>query len=117
MSEQAHDMSRYWRIFTYQHGRVNGTFIVYAGKDRIHNVKPLDVTVYVDEQHSWGRILKHDDLIAFLRDGEIDIPEHMIRERVRAEVEDAMPDLLAAIEACIAAFPEPTDQDQADGGQ
>ena len=109
MSEQAHDMSRFWRLFTYQHGRVNGTFVVMAGKDGVHNVKPFEVTIYADEDHSWGRVLYSQDLTAFYRDGAVDVPRHMIREAVRFDIEDAWGDVLAAIEACIAAFPEPTD--------
>lgn len=102
----AHDMTRFWRIFTYQHGRINGTFIVKAGKDRVHNVCPEEVTIYVDDAHSWGRVLYGSDLTAFVReDGSIDIPKHMVRERARYEVEDAEDELLAAIRACVAAFP------------
>lgn len=102
----AHDMTRFWRIFTIQHGRVNGTFIVKAGKGRVHNITPEDVTIYGDDAHSWGRVLRSGDLTAFLReDGSIDIPKHMIRERSRYEVEDAMDDLLACLRACVEAFP------------
>jgi hypothetical protein len=104
MPEQAHDMSAYWRIFTYQHGRINGTFVVHAGKERVHNVKPYEATVYADETHSWGRVLHVNDLTAFVRDGGVDIPKHMIREEVRYDVEDAWDDLIAAMTACVEAF-------------
>lgn len=105
MSEQAHDMSRYWRLFTYQHGRINGTFVVMAGKEGPHNVKPFEVSVYADEGHTWGRVLRSEDLTAFVKDGEIDIPKHMIREDVRYDIEGAWDDMLVAIRACVAAFP------------
>lgn len=105
MPETAHDMSRYWRIFTYQHGRVNGTFVVKAGKDGVHNVSPFEVTVYADDAHTWGRVLYSKDLTAFYRDGAVDVPKHMIREEVRYDVEDAWDDMIAALTACIAAFP------------
>lgn len=106
----AHDMTRFWRIFTIQHGRINGTFIVKAGKDRVHNVTPEDVTIYADDAHSWGRVIVGRDLTAFVRDdGEIEIPRHMIREAIRFDVEDAMDDLIACIRACVEAFPKPTD--------
>lgn len=104
MSEQAHDMSRFWRLFTYQHGRVNGTFVVHAGKEGVHNVKPYEVTVYADEAHSWGRVLYSKDLTAFIRDGAVDIPKHMIAEAVRHDVQDAWGDVIAAIEACVTAY-------------
>lgn len=105
MSEQAHDMSAYWRLFTYQHGRINGTFVVHAGKDGPHNVNPYDVTVYADEARTWGRVLYSKDFTAFVRDGEIEIPKHMIREDIRHDVEDAWGDMLTAIRACVDAFP------------
>lgn len=102
----AHDMTRFWRIFTIQHGRVNGTFIVRAGKDRVHNVTPEDVTLYGDDEHSWGRVLHSTDLTAFVsEDGSIDLPEHMIKESLRDDVLDARDDLLSAIRACVDAFP------------
>lgn len=108
----AHDMTRFWRIFTIQHGRVNGTFIVKAGKGRVHNITPEEVTIYGDDAHSWGRVLRSGDLTAFVReDGSIDIPKHMIRERSRYEVEDAIDDLLACLRACVAAFPVSSDLD------
>lgn len=118
MSEAiAHDMTKFWRIFTVQHNRINGTFIVKAGKDRVHNVCPEEVTIYADDAHSWGRVLYARDLTAFVReDGSVDIPKHMIRERVRYEVEDAEVDLLAAIQACIAAFHVSAVQDHTIGG-
>ena len=107
MSEPtAHDMTRFWRIFTIQHGRINGTFIVKAGRDRVHNVTPEDVTIYGDDAHSWGRVLYGKDLIAFVReDGSIDLPEHMIKESLRYDVLDAKDDLISAIRACVEAFP------------
>ena len=102
----AYDMTRFWRIFTIQHGRVNGTFIVRAGKDRVHNVTPEDVTIYLDDEHSWGRVLDARDLTAFVReDGSIDLPEHMIRESIRDDVLEVMDDLITAIRACVEAFP------------
>ncbi|ONI65646.1 hypothetical protein CSIV_05040 [Microbacterium sp. CSI-V] len=104
MSGVAQDMSSFWRIFTYQHGRISGTFVVHGGKDGAHHVKPYDVTVYADDSHSWGRVLRSDDLTAFYRNGSVEIPAHMIREGVRPDVEDVMGELVVAIAACIAAF-------------
>lgn len=101
---RARDMSRFWRIFSYQHGRINGTFVVHGAKDGVHHVKPYDVTVYSDESHSWGRVLRSDDLTAFYRDGAIAIPAHMIREAVRPDVEDAQDDLIVAIAECVVAY-------------
>lgn len=104
MTSRAHDMSRFWRIYSYQHGRINGTFVVHGAKDGAHHVKPYDVTVYADESHSWGRVLRSDDLTAFYRSGAVNIPAHMIREAIRADVEDAIDEISAAIADCVAAF-------------
>lgn len=106
MSEAvAHDMSQFWRVFTYQHKRISGTFVVHADKDAAHHVKPYDVTIWADDAHSWGRVIKSDDFTAFVKAGEIEMPSHMIREAVRYDIEDAMEDLIEAIRACVAAFP------------
>ena len=101
----AHDMSQFWRIFTYQHNRISGTFVVHADKDAAHHVKPYDVTIWADDSHSWGRVVKSDDFTAFVKAGEIEIPAHMIREAVRADIEDARDELIVAIRACVEAFP------------
>lgn len=101
----AHDMTRFWRIFTVDHGRVRGDFIVYAAKVGVHDVKPLNVTLWADEAHTWGRVVKYDDFIAMVRDDGITIPAHMIRADVRLDIEDAMDDLLAAMRQCVDAFP------------
>lgn len=111
MSAQAHDMSRFWRLFTYQHGRINGTFVVHSGKDGVHHVKPYEVTVYADEAHTWGRSLYSRDMTAFVKNGALSIPKHMIREAVLPEIEDAWDEMIAAIQACIEAFPPVTDSE------
>lgn len=98
-------MSRYWRIFTYQRGLVSGTFVVHADKTGPRNVKPYSAVVYHDDNHSGGRVLYGPDFTAFVKDGAVSIPKHMIRESVLADVEDAWDDLIADIEACVAAFP------------
>ena len=109
MSTAAHDMSRFWRLFTYQHGRVNGTFVVHAGKGVVHHVKPYELTIYADEAHSWGRVLYSQDLTAYIRDGSVTIPKHMIREDKLYDIEGAWDEVIAAIEACVAAFPQPAE--------
>ena len=101
----AHDMTRFWRIFTVYHGRVRGDFIVYATKTGAHYVKPLDVTLWADGAHTWGRVVKYDDFIANVKADGIEIPAHMIRADVRPDIEDAMEDLLAALRECVDAFP------------
>jgi small nuclear ribonucleoprotein (snRNP)-like protein len=100
----AHDMTRFWRIFTVDHGRVRGDFIVYAAKVGVHEVKPLNVTLW-DDEHTWGRVVKYDDFIAIVKGDGIEIPGHMIRADVRPDIEDAMDDLLAALRECVDAFP------------
>lgn len=105
MTAQAYDMSRFWRILEVQHGRVSGSFIVHADKSGPHNVKPHEVAVFHDDEHTSGRSLCSRDLTAFVVDGEIRLPKHMIRSEVRAVVEGAWDDVIAAIEACVTAFP------------
>lgn len=74
----------------------------------MHNVCPDEVTIYVDDERSWGRLLYSRDLTAFVRDdGSIEIPPHMVSEKVRHEVEDAKDELIAAVRACVEAFPQP----------
>lgn len=110
MPNQAYDMSQYWRIFSYQHGRVDGTFVVYTSKAGPHNVRPYEVVILPDETYMGGRILYGPDFTAFVKDGTVSIPKHMIRESVLPDVEDAWDDMIAAIEACVAAFP--TEQEE-----
>ena len=69
-----------------------------------YNVKPFDVTVYGDDSHSWGRVMYQQDFTVFVKDGVVDLPKHMIRGDVRYDVEDALSDIIAAVEACVLAF-------------
>lgn len=104
---QAYDMGRFWRLVSVDGGRVTGTFWVSHNADgEPHSVRSVDVTVWADEQHSWGRTLYSDSLTAFISGDEIRIPKHMIRERVRDDVLDAMDAMTNAIRLAVAAAAE-----------
>lgn len=106
---KAFDMGRTWRLVGVEGGRVTGTFWVALDPDqkRATHVKTVDVTVWADDQKTWGRTLYSDSLTSFVEGGDIDIPEHMIREQVRHDVLDAMDDMRSAIRAAVdAASPE-----------
>ena len=94
----AHDMGRYWRLVDVDGGRVTGTFWVSLNRaDRVQYVRTVDVIVWDDDEHRSGRTLYSDSLTAFIEGGEVRIPEHMIREQVRADVLDEMDAMKAAI--------------------
>lgn len=102
---KAYDMGQYWRLVSVDGGRVTGTFWVSlpASSQREAHVTSVDVIVWVDDKHTWGRTLYSDSLIAFVKDGEVRIPEHSIREHVRADVLDAMDAMVTAIRLAVAA--------------
>lgn len=99
MSEQrAYDMGRFQRIVGVEGPRVRGSFRATSTKkgDKVH-VSPIDVTIY-DEGHNSGRIIRDDDLIAFVKpDGEVDIPKHMLRENTRYDIEDVWDEMASAV--------------------
>lgn len=108
MTTSAHDMSAHWRLISAQgesetHS-ISGTWWVSAT-----NVKPVDVSIWV-KRAQYGRVFYSDDMTAFIRDGEVDLPRHMIRSSASAEAEDAWDLLLEVIAAAAAAFrPEESD--------
>lgn len=57
-----------------------------------------------DETHSYGRGIGRDDMTVFVRDGEVDIPKHMISERIRAEVEEVWDELIELLGLIVQAF-------------
>ena len=82
----AYDMGKFWRLVTVDGGLVTGTFWVSLGRSadsQAVHVKTVDVVVWADERRSSGRVLYSDSLTAFIEDGEVRVPEHMIREQVR----------------------------------
>ena len=98
---RAHDMSRYWRLVNVSGGRVTGTFWVSAPTLNGSTwVKAVDVTVWDDDQHTWGRWVT--DMTAAVHDGVVDLSEHMIDRRVRVDVLAQR----AAVEAAILAAAE-----------
>lgn len=103
---RAHDMSDYWRLVNISGGRVTGTFWVQASSKRgaVGWVRAVDVTVWVDDDHTWGRTLD-PFMTASVKDGKVDLSEHMIspdagvRKFVLARRADVEAAILAASEA------------------
>ena len=97
----AHDMGRYWRLVTVDGGLVTGAFWVAlplpAHRNQSVHVKTVDVIVWADERHTSGCCLDSADLTAFVDDGEVRIPEHMISKQIRWDVLDAMDAMKIAI--------------------
>ena len=89
----ARDMSAQWRL-VYVSGPVYGTFRVSAEfKGRI-SVRAVDVTIwYADAEY--GRVVR--ELCAWVKDGQVDIPKHMIDPMVRDDVLDRLDDMKAAV--------------------
>lgn len=96
--QRAFDLGRFQRIVGVEGPRVRGNFTALAVQpDATVHVSPLDVTIY-DEHRSGGISLHHGDLSATVRpDGEVEIPDHMIRERVRYDVADVRAEMESAI--------------------
>lgn len=96
------DMSEHWRLVSVSSHRVSGTFWVSRRGERPTDrasVATVDVTVWNEGRH-WGRVLTTKDLLAWINDDDtVDLPKHMIRADVRADVEDAWDEMLAAIKA------------------
>ena len=88
---KAYDMSRHQRVIGTD-GRISGTWIALQASSRAEArevlIKANDVTIY-DEAHRSGRCMYSADFTAWVRDGVVDLPMHMVREEIRADVEDA----------------------------
>lgn len=90
----ARDMSAQWRL-VYVSGPVYGTFWVSA-----ISVRAVDVTIwYADAEY--GRVVR--ELCAWVKDGQVDIPKHMIDPMVRDDVLDRLDDMKAAVLAAVEA--------------
>lgn len=116
---RAYDMSRYQRVIGTE-GRISGTWIVLSarGRDRVC-IRPYDVTIY-DETHRSGRILGRDDLLAWVRGDEVDVPKHMVRDHVRDEVDEVWNELTELLKLIARAFvngPREPDRNSADSGE
>lgn len=87
---------------------MTGTFWVLraSGRRDDYHVKPVDVIVWDSPEHHSGRVLYPTDLTAFVKDGVVDIPPHMVVKDKHADVLDVMADMEAAILAACAAFPD-----------
>lgn len=97
-----YDMSKYWRLVATDGGLVTGTWWVQAPHHGSQNVTPVDVTVWVEGRH-WGRSLYTRDLTASVEDGQVEIPEHMIRAETRDHVLEHIDHVKAAVLAAVAA--------------
>lgn len=89
------DMSRYWRLVSVSDCPVTGTFWVSRPDQQGTLVQAVKVTVWADPQRTWGRVVT--DMTAWVKGDEVDIPEHMIDYRVRADVLDQLDDVKAAV--------------------
>lgn len=108
-----HDMSRFWRLVSVKNGLVTGTFWVSRPNDKRDEqiVKAVDVLVWHEKEHYSGRVI--NDMTAFIRGGEVDLPPHMIREQVRDDVLAKIDEVKVAILAAAAAVTW-TDEPRAD---
>lgn len=103
----AYDMSEHQRVIATD-GRISGTWVVLkasskAGREREFIVKPNDVTIY-DETRTYGRVMYTPDLTAWVRDGVVEIPRHMVSDGVAAEVEEVRDELVELLQHIAAAF-------------
>ena len=92
---KAYDMSRYQKVIG-SDGRISGTWVALDGqRDRNELiVKPHNVVIY-DETRTFGRVLTEPDLTAWVRESVVEIPKHMIAERVLYDVEEVWDEMLA----------------------
>lgn len=105
---KAYDMSRFQRVIGTD-GRISGTWVALSareGRDELI-VKPHNVVIY-DDNRTFGMVLGESDLTAFIRNGNVDIPKHMIGERVLHDVEDVWDDMLALMGLVSEAFKSAT---------
>ena len=98
MSATAHDMSQHWRLISAEADddthRVSGTW--WATSEYI---KAVDVTIWDNAMRGW--VFYSNSLTAFIEDGTVTIPKHMIHasEAHKAVAEDAWELLLAVVQA------------------
>lgn len=97
-----HDMSRYWRLVSVDAGPVTGTFWVSRPGWRGAFVQAVRVTLWINTRRTRGCVVT--DMIAWVKGDEVDLPEHMIDPRVRADVLDRLDDVKAAVLAAARAF-------------
>jgi hypothetical protein len=95
------DMSRFWRLVSVEGGPVEGTFWVRRPDRHGVTVTAVDVTVWGDDERTWGRNVR--SMAAFIVGDEVDIPEYVIGHRdlsrVLARLDDAKAAVLAAARA------------------
>lgn len=101
-----HDMSRYWRLVSIENGPVTGTVWVTKPDRGEQHVKPVDLIIW-DEGHHSGMTIT--DLTAWIRDGVVEIPEHMIRGNARLEVLDRIEAVKVAVLAAASAVTWPAE--------
>lgn len=91
----ARDMSRYWRLVSVSDGPVTGTLWVSRPSGQTTLVQAVRVTVWIDPQRTWGRVVT--DMIAWVKGDDVDIPERMTDPDVRSDVLDRLDDVKAAV--------------------
>jgi len=116
---KAHSMARFWHVVGVDGARLTGTFIVMASPRRSGEflVYPHDVTVW-DEARNGGRILYRNDFTAWVRDGDVDVPKHMVNGDKLAELEEVWNIFIEVIRAVatIAAQHIPVDEQAIEKG-
>ena len=88
-----HDMSRYWRLVSVEVGPVTGTFWVRRPDRRGAIVTAVDVTVWADDERTWGRNVR--SMTAFVEGDNVRLG--YIDPHVRDDVLDRSDDVRAAV--------------------
>lgn len=102
MTARAYDMSEHQRIYTVESDNITGLFTALGNKpDRNIWISTLDATIWFNNRQ-WGRVYYSNDLKASVKDGEVDLPKHMISSDLLAEVEDVWDEMCEVIAAVAA---------------
>jgi hypothetical protein len=103
-----HEVLRYWRLVSIEGGPCTGTVWISIPHKGEQTVKAVDMILWADEKHSWGRLIK--GMTAFIRNGVVEISKHMIEEKVRDDVLDQIDAVKVAILAAAAAVTWPDEE-------
>lgn len=99
---RAYDMGRFQRLVGVESPRVTGMFRVLSMKDEREEslVWPIEMTIWMgpkSDRRNWGRTYGPDDFSAIVKHGEVNLDPEQVPKDKRAEVEDALDDVKAAI--------------------
>lgn len=102
---QAYDLGRFQRIVQVDGSRIRGKFQVLSARDDRDEawVSAIDVTVYADDDRSWGRVFYSNDLTGSVKDGVAQLSKHMVASNKLHDVEDVWDEMLAVLAAAAAA--------------